>query len=62
MNSVNVGVLIIQIIALVCLIIAAGNWWPPPGRPIWGWLGMALWLFSLMIGNFSLHTAGGYSH
>ena len=55
-------ILIIQIIALVCLLFAAFNLFPPPkGRPIWGWLGMFLWLLSLMIGTIQiqLHTTSG---
>jgi hypothetical protein len=53
----NVGVLIIQVFALIFLILASFNLFPPPNRPIWGWLGMALWLFSLMVGDFTLHAA-----
>lgn len=48
-------ILIIQIFALVCLFLAALNLFPKP-RLTWGWLGMFLWLLSLMIGSFSLHT------
>jgi len=42
----NIGILIIQIFALVCLGFAAFNLFTgPPPKPQWGWLGMALWLF-----------------
>jgi hypothetical protein len=51
---------IIQFIALICLFFAALNLFPPPqGRPVWGWLGMFLWLLSLMLGSFILHTTAG---
>jgi hypothetical protein len=53
----NIGILIIQIFALVCLIFAAFNLFTAqPNKPVWGWLGMALWLFSLMVGSFSIHA------
>lgn len=51
----NIFPLVIQIIALICLIAGALSLWP--GKVSWGWLGMALWLFSLMIGGFVLHQA-----
>lgn len=50
--------LIIQIFALICLVFAAFNLFQaPPNKPVWGWLGMALWLFSLMITAVELHAA-----
>lgn len=53
----NVLPLLIQIVALVCLFIAALGWFTTPApRPQWGWLGMALWLLSLMISGIELHT------
>jgi hypothetical protein len=55
--------LIIQIIAVVCLIFAAfrlfQNQPPPNQRPEWGWLGMALWLFSLIVSGIEIHATGG---
>ena len=49
-------ILVIQIVALVCLLLAALG--VPVRAPIaWGWLGMFLWLLSLMLGTFVLHTA-----
>ena len=50
----NVLPLMLQIIALICLIAAAVGLWPT-SKVQWGWLGMALWLFSLMIGGVVLH-------
>lgn len=50
----------IQLAALVFLFFAAFNLFPrPTGKPSWGWLGMFLWLLSLMLGAFILHTAAG---
>jgi hypothetical protein len=50
--------LIIQIVALLCLIFAAFNLFQgPPNKPNWGWLGMALWLLSLMVSGVVLHAA-----
>jgi hypothetical protein len=51
--------LLLQLIALVCLLFAAFNLFPPAqGRPVWGWLGMFLWLLSLMVSGIVLHQAG----
>jgi hypothetical protein len=48
--------LILQIAALVFLFFAAFNLFGgPPTRPVWGWLGMALWLLSLMVSSIELH-------
>lgn len=56
----NIGILIIQICALVCLIFAAFNLFTSPApKPQWGWLGMALWLFSLMVSGFQIHATYG---
>ena len=56
----NIVPLIIQIIALVCLFIAALGWFTTPApRPQWGWLGMALWLLSLMVSGIQLHATYG---
>ena len=50
--------LVIQLLALVCLVFAAFSLFgAPPARPNWGWLGMLLWLFSLMISAVELHAA-----
>lgn len=52
--------LIIQIIALVCLCFAAFRLFEnPPNKPVWGWLGMALWLFSLMVSRIVIHATSG---
>lgn len=51
-------ILIIQILALVCFIAAALGVSGPASRPIaWGWVGLFLWLLSLMLGGLDLHTA-----
>jgi hypothetical protein len=51
-------VFVLQVIALVCLFIAAMGWFTAPApRPIWGWLGMFFWLLSWMIGGATLHNA-----
>ena len=48
--------LLLQIGALVCLVFAAFNLFGgPPNRPVWGWLGMLLWLLSLMVSGIILH-------
>jgi len=50
--------LIIQCVALVFLAFAAFNLFGgPPARPNWGWFGLLLWLFSLMITAVELHAA-----
>lgn len=52
--------LILQIMALVCLFFAAFNLFAgPPTRPAWGWLGMFLWLLSLMVSGIHLHATTG---
>jgi hypothetical protein len=56
----NIIPLIIQIFALVFLFFAAFNLFGgPPQRPVWGWLGMALWLLSLMVSGINLHATYG---
>jgi hypothetical protein len=55
MNSIT---FVLQLIALVCLFFAAMSLFPIP-RPSWGWLGMFLWLLSLMIGGLALHATYG---
>jgi hypothetical protein len=49
---------IIQLIALVCLFFQALGLFPM-AKPQWGWLGMFLWLLSLMLGGVVLHTTSG---
>jgi hypothetical protein len=52
----NIIPLILQICALICLVFAAFSLFQaPPNRPVWGWLGMALWLLSLMVSGIALH-------
>ena len=52
---------VLQLLALVFMLFAAFNWFPPKsGKPVWGWLSLALWMLSFMIAGFSigLHQAG----
>jgi hypothetical protein len=54
----NILPLLLQIVALVCLLFAAFNLFTaPPNKPVWGWLGMFLWLLSLMVSEVVLHAA-----
>ena len=56
----NILPLILQIIALVCLFFAAFNLFTaPPNKPVWGWLGLFLWLLSLMVSGIVLHATTG---
>lgn len=56
----NILPLLLQVAALVCLLFAAFNLFTaPPNKPVWGWLGMFLWLLSLMITGIQLHPAAG---
>lgn len=48
--------LILQILALACLVIAAFGLVTKPSRISYGWLGLCLWLLSLMLVSFTLHT------
>ena len=50
----NVIPFLLQIAALVFLAFAAGNFFPT-SRVSWGWLGMFLWLLSLMVTDIRLH-------
>ena len=51
-------ILAIQIAAIICFLGAAFNAQVPKARPIgWGWVGLALWLFSLMLDHFGVHPA-----
>ena len=45
--------LLLQIVALVCLLLAALNV-PVSSRVAVGWLGMFFWLLSLMVGGIVL--------
>ncbi len=52
--------MILQILALMCLAFAAlGMFSGPPSRPAWGWLGLFLWLLSLMVTSIQLHPVHG---
>lgn len=56
----NILPLVLQLIALACLLFASfGLFAGPPTRPSWGWLGMFLWLLSLMISGIQLHQTSG---
>lgn len=55
----NIVPLLLQIVALVCLAFAAFNLFGAPSRPSWGWLGMFLWLLSLMVSGIALHATSG---
>jgi hypothetical protein len=57
MANINIA-FIIQLFALVFLFMQAFAVRPSP-RVVWGWLGLALWLLSLMIGVFTLHPTAG---
>ena len=51
-------ILAIQIIALVCFLIAWMGFPLPAAKPLgWGWFGLFLWLISLMLGGIVLHPA-----
>lgn len=54
----NILPLLLQLVALVCLLFAAFNLFPRP-NPSWGWLGMFLWLLSLMVSGIELHATSG---
>lgn len=54
----NILPLLLQLIALVCLLFAAFNLFTRP-NPSWGWLGMFLWLLSLMVSGIVLHATTG---
>jgi hypothetical protein len=54
----NIIPLLLQIAALICLAFAAfGLFQGPPSKPVWGWLGLLLWLLSLMVSDIQLHPA-----
>lgn len=55
----NIITLVIQLRALMCLFFAAFNLFTaPPNKPVWGWLGLFLWLLSLMVSGIELHAVG----
>jgi hypothetical protein len=54
----NIIPFIIQLIALICLLIAALNLLQP-SRVLYGWLGLFFWLLSLMVGVIDLHPTLG---
>jgi hypothetical protein len=51
----NILPLLVQLVALVCLVFAAFRLFGGGNRPDWGWLGMLLWLLSLMVSGIVLH-------
>jgi hypothetical protein len=51
---VNIIPLLLQVVALICLLFAAFGL-VPRAVPQWGWLGMLLWLLSLMVSGIELH-------
>ncbi len=53
----NVIPIVLQIAALAFFFFQAFGLFPPPNKPIWGWLGLFCWLLSLMIGEIALHPA-----
>lgn len=56
----NIIPLILQIFALICLAFAAFNLFQsPPNKPNWGWLGMFLFVLSLMVSGITLHEVTG---
>ena len=56
----NIIPLILQLFALLFLCFAAFNLFTsPPNKPVWGWLGMFLWLLSLMVSAINLHATYG---
>lgn len=54
----NIFPLILQIIALACLLFATFGMFPN-ARLQWGWAGMFLWLLSLMCSGIVLHATAG---
>lgn len=56
----NIFPFILQLFALLFLFFAAFNLFQrPSGKPVWGWLGMFLWLLSLMCNGIILHATTG---
>ena len=51
----NIFPLLLQIAALVCVIFAAFGLFPTKVQ--WGWLGLAFWFLSFMLGGIWLHQA-----
>lgn len=51
----NALAFILQVVAVICLFLAALS--VPVPRVQAGWLGLALWLLSLMVGGVTLHPA-----
>lgn len=47
---------VLQLIALILVLLAALNI-PSNSRISWGWLGLAFWFLSFMLGGFVLHQA-----
>lgn len=42
--------LILLVFAFVCFVMAS-FWNPPPARPLLGWLGLAFWVLSEILGR-----------
>ncbi len=55
----NIVPLIFQLGALVCFAFEAFHLFAGPKRPTWGWLGLFLWLLSLMVSGIALHATNG---
>lgn len=55
----NIFPFLIQLAALTFLCFEAFRLFQGPGRPSWGWLGLFLWLLSLMVGGIELHATVG---
>lgn len=56
----NILPLILQLLALACLFFEAFRLFQgPPNRPVWGWLGMFLFVLSLMISGIQLQAVSG---
>ena len=56
----NILPLLLQVLALICLAFAAFNLFTAPAKkPSWGWLGLFLWLLSLMVSGIALHATSG---
>jgi hypothetical protein len=52
---------VLQVIGLIALFLEAFSLAPQP-RIKWGWVGLFLWLLSLMIAGVWLHPTLGVSH
>jgi len=58
----NIVPFVLQVCALACFAFAAFHLFEaPPSKPAWGWLGLGLWLLSLMVSDIALHATRGVS-